>query len=80
MRILRSYFHRVRSLFRRERLEHELRDELASHLEMHMADNRHAGMSPKQAPRDALLKLGASDAVYRCWSLFCRMCASACEC
>jgi predicted permease len=58
MNAFRSYFHRLRSLFGRERLERELHDELASHLEMHIADNLHAGMSPEQARRDALLKLG----------------------
>jgi hypothetical protein len=58
MNAFRSYFHRLRSLFGRERLERELHDELAWHLEMHIADNLHAGMSPEQARRDALLKLG----------------------
>ena len=61
MRILRSCFHRVRSLFRRERIERELRDELASHLEMHMADNLRAGLSPEEARRVALLKLGCME-------------------
>jgi len=61
MRILRSCFHRVRSLFRRERLERELRDELASHLEMPMADNLRAGLSPEEARRVALLKLGGME-------------------
>ena len=49
----------MRSLFGRERLERELHDELASHLEMHTADNLYAGMLPEQARRDALLKLGS---------------------
>jgi macrolide transport system ATP-binding/permease protein len=58
MNAFRSYFHRLRSLFGRERLERELHDELAAHLEMHIADNLHAGMSSERARRDALLKLG----------------------
>jgi hypothetical protein len=58
MKILCSYFQRLRSLFRRERLDRELNDELAAHLEMHLADNLRAGMSPDNARRDALLKLG----------------------
>ena len=58
MNAFRSYFHRLRSLFGRARLRRELHDELASHLEVHMADNLHAGMSPEQARRGALLKLG----------------------
>ena len=31
---------------------------LASHLQMHIDDNLHAGMSPQEARRNALLKLG----------------------
>ena len=58
MRTLRSWILRLRDLFRREQLERELHDELASHLELHMADNRRAGMSAEQARREALLKLG----------------------
>jgi hypothetical protein len=49
---------RLRNLFRREKLERELGDELASHLAMHIEDNVHAGMSPEEARRAALLKLG----------------------
>ena len=58
MRSLRSLLSRVRGLFRREKLERELGDELASHLAMHIADNVRAGMSPEEAQRAALLKLG----------------------
>jgi len=58
MDTVRSFFHRLRSSFRKEQLDRELSDELASHLEMHMADNLHAGMSPEEARREALLKLG----------------------
>jgi hypothetical protein len=32
MRTLRSFFHRLRSLFRKERLDRDLSDELAAHL------------------------------------------------
>jgi len=58
MRSLRSLLLRLRDLFRREKLERELDDELASHLAMHIEDNVRAGMSPEQAQRAALLKLG----------------------
>ena len=54
----RSGFMRFRSLFSKEQLDRELDDELASHLEMHVADNLRAGMTPEQARRDALIKLG----------------------
>ncbi len=55
---MRSLLLRLRDLFRREKLERELDDELASHLAMHIEDNLRAGMSPEQAQRAALLKLG----------------------
>jgi predicted permease len=58
MRSLRSLVLRLRNLFRREKLEHELGDELASHLAMHIEDNVRAGMSAEEARRVALLKLG----------------------
>jgi hypothetical protein len=51
----------VRDLIHRERLERELNDELVSHLEMHMADNRRSGMSPEVARRNALLRLGGAE-------------------
>jgi hypothetical protein len=35
----------------------ELNDELVSHLEMHMADNRRSGMSPEVARRNEVLRL-----------------------
>jgi putative ABC transport system permease protein len=58
MKTVRSFLHRLRNLFRKERLERELNDELAAHLELHIADNLRAGMSPEEARRAALLRLG----------------------
>ena len=58
MPFLRSSWIRVCTVFRRVQLDRELDDELASHLEMHIADNLRAGMSPADARRDALIKLG----------------------
>ena len=53
----RSYF-RLGSLFRKERLDRELDEEVASHLAMNVEDNLRAGMTPEEARRDALMKLG----------------------
>ncbi len=58
MRPLSIWFQRLRNLFRKEQLDRDLQDELASHLEMHIADNLRSGMSPEEARRNALLKLG----------------------
>jgi predicted permease len=53
---LRSMFLRLRNLFRRD--DGELRDELHSHLQLHIDDNLRSGMTPEDARRHALLKLG----------------------
>jgi predicted permease len=58
MPILRAWSLRLRSMFRKEQLDRELDAEFASHLELHIADNLRAGMTPEAAQRDALLKLG----------------------
>jgi predicted permease len=58
MKTLRSWLLRIRNLFRRDEFDHEVSDELAAHLAMHIDDNVQAGMSPEEARRAALLKLG----------------------
>ncbi|MFI5098706.1 MAG: ADOP family duplicated permease [Candidatus Acidiferrales bacterium] len=58
MKTLRTFFLRLRNLFRKGQLDRELHDELASHLELHIADNLRSGMAPEEARRHALLKLG----------------------
>ena len=58
MRNLRSIWARFRSLFRTNRINKDLEDELAAHLEMHVADNVRAGMTAEEAQRQALIKLG----------------------
>ncbi len=58
MTTLRAGWLRLRGLFRKEQFDRELDEELASHLEMHIADNVRAGMTADEARRDALMKLG----------------------
>ncbi len=55
---IRATFLRLRNLFRKTQLDRDLHAELASHLELHIADNLRSGMTPEEARRDALLKLG----------------------
>jgi ABC-type antimicrobial peptide transport system permease subunit len=55
---LHSLFHRFLNLFHKNHLERELHDELSTHLQLHNEDNLKSGMSPEQARRQALLKLG----------------------
>jgi len=49
---------RLFSVFHRARREREFAEELASHLAFHIEDNLRAGMSPEEARRQALIKLG----------------------
>src|SRR5271157_3944793 len=58
MKTLKSFFLRLRNLFRKTQLDRDLNDELASHLELHIADNLRSGMTPEEARRVALLSLG----------------------
>jgi len=58
MRTLRAFLLYLRNLFHRKQLNREPQDELASHLEVHISDNLRSGMSPEEASRDALLKIG----------------------
>ena len=58
MRRLRAWLVRLTGLFTKRRRERELAEELESHLQMHIEDNLRAGMSPAEARRQALIKLG----------------------
>ena len=62
MRRLRAWGSRVADLFRRARRERELAAELDSHLQLHIDDNLRAGMTPAEARRVALVKLGGIEA------------------
>ncbi len=53
-----AWWRRLGTLFQRDRLDRELADELDSHLALHIDDNLRAGMTPAEARRRALLKLG----------------------
>ncbi len=63
MRTLRAAMLRLAGLFGRKRLETEMREEIQSHLAMHVADNIRTGMTPEQARREALLQLGGVEAM-----------------
>ena len=61
MRKLRAWVWRFKGLFQRDARERELADELEGHLQMHIDDNLRAGMSPEEARRVAVMKLGGID-------------------
>src|SRR6202048_2770364 len=54
----RTMLQRVAALFRRRVLEHDLDEELRSHLEMSIELNLRKGMSPSDARREALRSFG----------------------
>jgi predicted permease len=63
MRFIRASLLRLLGTFSGSRHDRELADELQSHLQMHIDDNIHAGMTPAEARRQALLKFGAMEAI-----------------
>jgi macrolide transport system ATP-binding/permease protein len=63
VRQLRAAIRRLRGLCHRGPLDRELDRELESHLHLHIDDNLRAGMSPEEARRKALLKLGGVEPV-----------------
>ena len=58
LRQVRGWLVRLLGLFTRQQREREFAEELASHLALHLEDNLRAGMSPEEARRQALIKLG----------------------
>ena len=58
MRGIRAWVWRFAGLFSAARREEDVRQELESHLQMHIDDKIRAGMSPTEARRDALVRLG----------------------
>src|SRR5678815_457712 len=61
MRFLRAWLLRFKGLFQKAARERELADELESHLQLHIDDNLRAGMSPAEARRVAIMRLGGVD-------------------
>ncbi len=55
---LREALNRFRSFFRKNPLDHELNEEMASHIEMATKENIRSGMTPEEARRVALAQFG----------------------
>ncbi|MGA7461158.1 MAG: ABC transporter permease [Candidatus Korobacteraceae bacterium] len=58
MKRLRAGMMRLSGMLFKQRREQEIADEMESHLQLHIEDNLRAGMTPEEARREALLKLG----------------------
>jgi predicted permease len=68
MRWLKAWLLRLGGVFGKERSERELGEEMESHLQMHIDDNRRSGMNAEEARRQAFIKLGGVEAtkeIYR---------------
>ena len=58
MRKLRAWLLRFWRFSKRDLRDREFAEEIETHLQMHLEDNLRSGMSPEQARREAILKLG----------------------
>jgi len=61
MRQLRAWLLRFKGVFLKGTRERDFADEIESHLQLHIDDNIRAGMSPQEARRVAVMKLGGVD-------------------
>jgi predicted permease len=63
MRRLRAVVFRLRGLWRGRRVAAAFDEELDAHIEMHTEDGIRAGLSPEEARRQALIRLGGAEQV-----------------
>jgi len=61
MKRLREWMMRIGGLFNKQRKDRELDDEIESHLQLHIEDNLRLGMTPEEAQRQAMIKLGGGE-------------------
>jgi hypothetical protein len=61
MRKLRALWMRLRGVLHRVQADEEFNAELESHIAMHMEDGIRAGLSPLEARRQALIRLGGAE-------------------
>jgi predicted permease len=61
MNRVRAFWARAAGLFRKETSDGEFAAELDSHVEMHTEENLRAGMTPREARREALMRLGGME-------------------
>jgi hypothetical protein len=63
MRQLRAFLRRLTGLLPNPAAERDLSEEIESHLRLHTDDNLRAGMSPEEARRAAILRLGGVEPI-----------------
>lgn len=59
MKILRTFFARLKGLVPNRTREHDRAAEIEANLQLHIDDNLRQGMAPERARREAMLKLGS---------------------
>ncbi|MBN1567131.1 MAG: ABC transporter permease [Acidobacteria bacterium] len=59
---IRRFVERILSMFRKHKLDEDLGEEFATHIEMATEDNIKAGMNPDEARRQALIRFGGVEA------------------
>src|SRR5688500_12700472 len=63
MRRLCGWIVRFGGLFNKQRQDRELEEEIESNVQMHVEDNLQLGMTPEEARRQALIKLGGIESM-----------------
>src|SRR6478609_7018867 len=63
MKFLRRFLIRLSNFINRRRADQRLRDEMSEHIAFQTEENIRAGMSPLEARRQAVIKLGAAQAI-----------------
>src|ERR1700735_113592 len=63
MKFLRRFFIRLSNFTTGRRADQRLQEEMAEHLALQAEENLRAGMSPAEARRQAVLKLGSAEAI-----------------
>jgi len=61
MRQVRAWFIRIQGLFERNRRDREFAEELEAHLQLHIDDGIRSGLTPAEARREAVIKLGGME-------------------
>jgi predicted permease len=58
---LRAFFSRLRTIFSKTRLDDDFNEELAAHVDLLASENEKVGMTPEEARRAALIRLGGRE-------------------
>src|SRR6185295_578188 len=58
-----KFFRRLRALFRKEKLDAEMAEEMRAHLELQAAENEKRGMAPADARYAALRSFGGAEQI-----------------